>query len=67
MVEASVEGVGLHSGRPARVVLRARSGPVTLGMAGFEARIAELSVASTARATSVEAVGGALRVGTVAP
>jgi UDP-3-O-[3-hydroxymyristoyl] N-acetylglucosamine deacetylase len=63
--EASVEGVGLHSGAPVRVVLRRRAGPVTLEAAGLEARIDELVVASTTRATTVEAHGGALRVGTV--
>jgi UDP-3-O-[3-hydroxymyristoyl] N-acetylglucosamine deacetylase len=60
-----VEGIGLHSGAPARVVLRSRSGPVTLEAGGLEARIDQLRVVSTARATTVEAHGGALRVGTV--
>ena len=39
--EVVVEGVGLHSGSPVRVVLRRRPGPVTLGAAGFEARHVE--------------------------
>jgi len=65
VVETAVEGVGLHSGRRVRVVLRARRGAVTVRVAGREARIDELSVASTSRATSVEAHGGALRLGTV--
>jgi len=65
VVETSVEGVGLHSGRRVRVVLRARRGPVTVRVAAIEAHIDELSVASTSRATSVEAHGGALRLGTV--
>jgi UDP-3-O-[3-hydroxymyristoyl] N-acetylglucosamine deacetylase len=60
-----VEGVGLHSGAPSRVLLRRRSGPVTLEVGGLEARIDQLRVVSTARATTVEAHGGALRVGTV--
>src|ERR1035438_7614989 len=64
VVETSVEGVGLHSGRRVRVVLRARRGPVTVRVAAIEAHIDELSVASTSRATSVEAHGGALRLGT---
>jgi len=57
--------VGLHSGAPACVVLRRRPGAVTLAAGGFEARVDELIVASTARATTVEAHRGALRVGTV--
>jgi UDP-3-O-[3-hydroxymyristoyl] N-acetylglucosamine deacetylase len=60
-----LEGVGLHTGAPARVTLRARGGPVTLCAGGMEARIDELTVAATARATTVQARGGALRVGTV--
>jgi UDP-3-O-[3-hydroxymyristoyl] N-acetylglucosamine deacetylase len=63
--EISVSGVGLHSGAKAWVVLRARRGPVTLASRGVEARIDELRVTSTARATTVESQGGALRVGTV--
>jgi len=65
LAETSVAGVGLHSGAPVRVVLRRRRGPVTLEAGGFEARIEELAVTSTVRATTVEAHGGALRVGTV--
>ncbi len=60
-----VEGVGLHSGAASRVILRRRSGPVTLEAGGLEARIDQLRVVSTARATTVEAHGGAMRVGTV--
>jgi UDP-3-O-[3-hydroxymyristoyl] N-acetylglucosamine deacetylase len=63
--EIRVDGVGLHSGAPVRVLLRRRAGPVTLAAGGLEARVDQLSVASTARATSVEAHDGALRVGTV--
>jgi UDP-3-O-[3-hydroxymyristoyl] N-acetylglucosamine deacetylase len=63
--EAWVEGVGLHSGVSARVGLRACAGPVTLAVGDRVARIDELHVASTARATTVEAHGGALRVATV--
>lgn len=65
--EVVLEGVGLHSGQPSRVVLQAEPGPVRLrvGVGGLEARIDELRVASTARATTVEAHGGRLRVGTV--
>jgi len=60
-----LEGVGLHTGEPSRVGLRRNAGPVRLRSAGVEACIAELEVVSTARATTVEARGGPLRVGTV--
>jgi UDP-3-O-[3-hydroxymyristoyl] N-acetylglucosamine deacetylase len=63
--EVVVEGVGLHTGAPARVALRAQPGPVVLVANGVAAPIAELEVVSTARATTVEARGGAVRVGTV--
>jgi UDP-3-O-[3-hydroxymyristoyl] N-acetylglucosamine deacetylase len=64
-IEVSVDGMGLHTGAASRVTLRSRPGPVTLGGGGLTARIEQLSVASTVRATTVEACGGALRVGTV--
>jgi UDP-3-O-[3-hydroxymyristoyl] N-acetylglucosamine deacetylase len=63
--ETWVEGAGLHSGAPVRVSLRKRVGPVTLEAGTIVARIDQLVVASTARATTVEAQGGRLRVGTV--
>jgi UDP-3-O-[3-hydroxymyristoyl] N-acetylglucosamine deacetylase len=50
-----IEGVGLHTGACARVVLRACDGPVRLSVNGVETRIDQLEVVSTARATSVEA------------
>jgi UDP-3-O-[3-hydroxymyristoyl] N-acetylglucosamine deacetylase len=65
VAEVVVEGVGLHTGQLSRVVLRHTHGPVRLRAGGLEARIDELRVASTARATTVEAHGGRLRVGTV--
>jgi UDP-3-O-[3-hydroxymyristoyl] N-acetylglucosamine deacetylase len=73
VIEAVVEGIGLHSGQPARVIVRARPGPVTLRVGALEARVDELTVVSTARATTVEARGGprdgaragSFRVGTV--
>jgi UDP-3-O-[3-hydroxymyristoyl] N-acetylglucosamine deacetylase len=65
VTEVVVTGVGVHSGARARVVLRERPGPVTLIACGVEARIDELGVASTARATTVQAHEGRLRVGTV--
>jgi UDP-3-O-[3-hydroxymyristoyl] N-acetylglucosamine deacetylase len=60
-----VKGVGLHTGAAATVRLFARGGPVLLRAGGVEARIDELVVASTLRATTVEACGGGLRVGMV--
>lgn len=65
MSQVVVAGVGLHSGAAVRVVLRAQAGPVTLEAGGLVARIDELVVGSTSRATTVEAHGGRLRVGTV--
>lgn len=56
-----VEGVGLHTGSPARVVLLRRAGAVTLRAGDIERTIAELRVGSAARATTVESP----RVGTV--
>ncbi len=60
-----VEGVGVHTGVPVRVVLSRRPGPVVLRSIGLEATLAELSVASSNRSTTVEAYGGRLRVATV--
>jgi UDP-3-O-[3-hydroxymyristoyl] N-acetylglucosamine deacetylase len=61
-----LEGIGLHGGEPARVVLRRCDGPVRLRANGEEANVGELVVAGTARATTVEGrSGGRLRVGTV--
>src|ERR1700679_830808 len=66
MTETWLQGRGLHSGVPGRVGLVASEGPVTLAAGGRLAPIGQLRVASTARATTVEAHGGALRVATVA-
>jgi UDP-3-O-[3-hydroxymyristoyl] N-acetylglucosamine deacetylase len=63
--EVTVEGVGLHTGAASRVMLRIAAGPVMLQAGGLGARIDELIVASTVRATTVEAHRGALRVGMV--
>lgn len=60
-----VQGRGLHSGDPCTVVLLRAPGPVTLSQGAARAVLADLVVASTARATTVESVGGGLRVGTV--
>jgi UDP-3-O-[3-hydroxymyristoyl] N-acetylglucosamine deacetylase len=60
-----LEGVGLHSGAPCRVTLRSEPGPVALRSAGVLAPLADLVVASTARATTVESRTGSLRVATV--
>lgn len=60
-----VEGVGLHTGAPCRVALVARPGPVRLRSRGIDVALADLVVASTARATTVEGRSASLRVGTV--
>jgi UDP-3-O-[3-hydroxymyristoyl] N-acetylglucosamine deacetylase len=63
--EVVVEGVGLHTGGRARVTLAASDGPVRIAVGRLHARVEELEVVGTARATTVAAHGGALRVGTV--
>jgi UDP-3-O-[3-hydroxymyristoyl] N-acetylglucosamine deacetylase len=63
--EVAARGVGLHSGAEVKVRLWACPGPVRLRAGGVEAQISELVVASTQRATTVEACGGGLRVGMV--
>ncbi len=63
--EIALEGVGLHSGAPSRVVLTRCGGRVRFRANGREARVEELRVSGSARATTVEAHGGALRIGTV--
>jgi UDP-3-O-[3-hydroxymyristoyl] N-acetylglucosamine deacetylase len=61
-----VEGVGLHTGARVRVRLEACPGPVRLeSKAGVRVALDELAIASTNRATTVEACGGAFRVQTV--
>src|SRR5271165_326762 len=60
-----VDGIGLHTGSPARVVLRASGGPVRICANGVEASLGELAIASTDRATTLEGHGGLLRVQTV--
>jgi UDP-3-O-[3-hydroxymyristoyl] N-acetylglucosamine deacetylase len=62
-METSREGFGLHTGAAARVVLRARPGPLSVRAAGREATIDELALAGGERATSVEVRG--VRVRTV--
>jgi UDP-3-O-[3-hydroxymyristoyl] N-acetylglucosamine deacetylase len=61
----TLTGVGLHTGAPARVVLSRCEGPVRLRAHGDDARVDELEVASTLRATTVRLAGGSLRVATV--
>jgi UDP-3-O-[3-hydroxymyristoyl] N-acetylglucosamine deacetylase len=63
--EIQLEGAGLHTGAQARVTLRVAAGPTRLRVGALEARIDELEVVSTARATTVSACGGRLRAGTV--
>ncbi len=60
-----ITGVGLHTGAPARVSISKRPGAVVLRAGGLEATLAQLSVASSERSTTVEAHGGRLRVATV--
>ena len=57
--------MGAARGAPVRVVVRPSEGPVRLAAGGAEVPVAGLSVVSSARATTVEGAGGALRVGTV--
>jgi UDP-3-O-[3-hydroxymyristoyl] N-acetylglucosamine deacetylase len=63
--EVAVEGIGLHTGSPSRVVLRAAQGPVRLSFGASESLAFDLEVVSTARATTVQARNGAGRIGTV--
>lgn len=65
MQQVEVRGVGLHTGRAARVVLRASGGAFRIATPGGEAERGELEVVSTARATTVESRDGKVRVGTV--
>ncbi|HEY4017023.1 MAG TPA: UDP-3-O-acyl-N-acetylglucosamine deacetylase [Polyangiaceae bacterium] len=60
-----LEGVGLHSGAPSRVVVSSASGRTTLAVGSRVAAICELEVVSTARATTVATRDGALRAETV--
>ncbi len=60
-----LEGVGLHSGARSRARFRRSAGPVRLATGALEVPLDELEVVSTARATTVEARAGGLRVGTV--
>jgi UDP-3-O-[3-hydroxymyristoyl] N-acetylglucosamine deacetylase len=68
--EVRVEGIGLHTGAPSRVTLRPSGGRARLRVGHVEARIDELEVVATARATTVatraeSGVGDDLRIGTV--
>ena len=56
---ATLEGVGLRSGRPASVVLHARPGPFAFLVGGVETPLREARVGNAERATSV-VVGGAV-------
>lgn len=56
-----VDGVGLHTGEPVRVVLRACEGPVRFRASGVEVALNELTVASTDRATTVALRGSRIR------
>jgi UDP-3-O-[3-hydroxymyristoyl] N-acetylglucosamine deacetylase len=63
--EVTLEGTGLHTGVWARVTLRESEGPVRLVGHGWAARVDELEVVSTARATTVRARAGGQPIGTV--
>jgi UDP-3-O-[3-hydroxymyristoyl] N-acetylglucosamine deacetylase len=63
--ERVVDGIGLHTGSPVRVTLRARRGPVSLSVAGVEASLDRFAVVETARATTIAARDGRIRVSTV--
>jgi UDP-3-O-[3-hydroxymyristoyl] N-acetylglucosamine deacetylase len=67
--EVRVEGVGLHTGKRSRVILRPSGGPARLRAGPVEVPIDELEVVATARATTVASRAGKgagdLRVGTV--
>jgi UDP-3-O-[3-hydroxymyristoyl] N-acetylglucosamine deacetylase len=61
-----VEGFGLHTGAAARVALESQpGGAVTFRVDGFTARIDELSIIATERATTVQASRGGPPVRTV--
>lgn len=60
-----VEGAGLHTGSWARVTLCPRPGPVRLALEGVDARVDELCVAGSERATTVEFPGARVRLATV--
>ena len=61
----ALTGVGLHTGAPVSVTLRAWDGPTILRVRGLAARLDELAIASTARATTVAAHDGLIRLSTV--
>jgi UDP-3-O-[3-hydroxymyristoyl] N-acetylglucosamine deacetylase len=64
--QVAVEGVGLHTGEPVRVSLLACPGPVRLRAGDDDfVTVDELAIASTTRATTVEARRGTLRIQTV--
>jgi UDP-3-O-[3-hydroxymyristoyl] N-acetylglucosamine deacetylase len=65
--EVVLEGRGLHTGEPARVVLRRVLGAVRIAARGGwpEADVSDLEVAGAARSTTVSACHGRLRLATV--
>jgi UDP-3-O-[3-hydroxymyristoyl] N-acetylglucosamine deacetylase len=60
-----VEGTGLHTGSRARVTLCRCPGPVRLSLGSVDARVDELCVADSERATTVEFPGARVRLATV--
>jgi len=59
--EVTLEGRGLHTGEPARVILRPRPGPVTLRAGGEEEQVQRLRVVDVHRGTTVELAGRRVR------
>jgi len=64
-VTVVVEGTGLFSGRPSRVVLTRCEGDVILRKDGESARVRELVAVGTERCTTVARGDGAVRIATV--
>jgi UDP-3-O-[3-hydroxymyristoyl] N-acetylglucosamine deacetylase len=56
----TLEGIGLRSGRPASVVLRARPGPFGFSVGGVEVEREALQIEDTERATIVRARGSSV-------
>jgi UDP-3-O-[3-hydroxymyristoyl] N-acetylglucosamine deacetylase len=52
--EVVLEGLGLHTARPSRLVLRRRAGPISFVLAHREAPLESARVVGTARATTLE-------------
>lgn len=60
-----VEGFGLHSGHPSRVVFERKSGPTAIATREAEVSLDDLVVVDATRSTTIGAPDGQLRVATV--